>query len=103
MADTNPRDGMRAAVDLVKAYVRQETVDPLRDVGRYLGFGLAGALCTGIGLLLLALGLLRVLQVETAPHFTGSWSWLPYVLTLLAVGLVLGLIARSMLKGAKRG
>ena len=28
--------------DLLVAYARQETIDPLRNIGRYLAFGLGG-------------------------------------------------------------
>ena len=32
---------------LTKDYARQETVEPLKGVGRYLGYGAAGALIGG--------------------------------------------------------
>lgn len=77
-------------LDLVKAYAKQETIGPLRGLGRYLGFGMGGALLLFIGILLLGIGLLRLLQTETDTTFTGSLSWIPYlivaaVFTLLAV------------------
>src|SRR5207302_11445832 len=52
-------------LDLVRAYAKQETVEPLRGVGRFVAFGLAGSFLVGIGLVLLALGALRALQNET--------------------------------------
>lgn len=63
---------------LITTYVRQETIDPLKGVGRYVLFGTAGALCTGIGVVMLAVGGLRVLQTETDTTFTGNLSWIPY-------------------------
>jgi len=74
--------------DLVVDYVKQETLIPLRQLGRYIGFGIAGALLLGLGVLLLGVGGLRALQTETGDTFTGDWSWAPYGITF--VGLVMG-------------
>lgn len=79
---------------LTKDYARQETVEPLKGVGRYLAYGLAGVVVGSIGVIMLLLAMLRALQTETGTTFTGSWSWVPYVLVLLAAG-VLGAIAAS--------
>lgn len=87
--------------EMVVAYLKQETLEPLKGLGRFVGIGLAGAVLLGIGLLFLAVGGLRVLQVETAPHWSGHWSWLPYFLTLIAAGAVAGLVA-SRIGAAKR-
>ncbi len=73
--------------ELVVAYFRQEAIDPLRSLGRYVAFGLVGALLLGLGVVMLAVGVLRLLQVETGSTFHGNWSWAPYgivVVTLLA-------------------
>lgn len=82
---------------LTKEYARQETVDPLKGVGRYIGFGFAGAVLGGTGTILLLLALLRALQTETGSRFTGNLSWLPYVI-VLAVGLALAALAASRIK-----
>ena len=74
--------------DLLVAYAKQETVDPLRNLGRYVGFGVGGALLLGIGLIELSVAGLRALQTETGSTFTGSWSWAPYGIVLVAVVLV---------------
>ena len=74
--------------DLVIAYLRQETLLPLQQLGRYLAFGVAGSLLMGTGVLLLALGCLRLLQTETGTTFTGNWSWVPYLLVF--AGLMIG-------------
>ena len=79
--------------ELTVAYAKQETVDPIKGLGRYVGFGAAGSLCLSIGVILLAIGLLRVLQTQTGSAFTGNLSWLPYVFTLIAL---VGLIGRSV-------
>jgi H+/Cl- antiporter ClcA len=73
--------------ELLVTYARQQTVDPVKALGRYLGFGLAGAAMVGLSCVFLALGLLRLLQTETGSTFTGNLSWVPYLLVLVAVGL----------------
>jgi hypothetical protein len=74
--------------DLLVTYVKQETVLPLKQLGRYLAFGIAGSLLLGTGVMLLALGCLRLLQTETGTTFTGDWSWVPYVIVF--AGLMIG-------------
>lgn len=64
--------------DLVVTYAKQETVDPLRSLGRFIGFGIAGAILMVLGLALVSVGGLRVLQAETGDHLTGNLSWVPY-------------------------
>ncbi|MBI2168573.1 MAG: hypothetical protein HYU28_03605 [Actinobacteria bacterium] len=71
--------------ELIKTYVRQETVDPIRGVGRFVIFGVAGALLVGTGAVLLAVGVLRLLQTETDTTFTGNWSWAPYGIVVVAL------------------
>ncbi len=75
--------------ELVKTYAKQETVGPLRGIGRSIAFGVGGSVVLSVGLILLALALLRALQTETGTTFTGSWSWAPYLLTLLVLGIVI--------------
>jgi len=74
--------------DLVRAYAKQETLEPIKGLGRYAAFGVVGSLLVGIGVVLLAVGVLRVLQTETSDAFDGRWSFAPYVLTLILCGAV---------------
>jgi len=78
-------------IDFVKAYALQETVGPLKGAGRWLGYGVGGALTLGLGLLLLLVGLLRLLQTEWDRSASGSLSWLPYLITLLVAIVLLAL------------
>lgn len=82
--------------DLLRRYVRQETVEPLRSTGRFLTYGLAGATTLGLGTLLLAVGGLRALQAWSV--LDGRWSWVPY-LAASAVMAALGTLALSRIGG----
>jgi hypothetical protein len=80
---------------LTRDYAKQETIDPLKGVGRYLTFGVPGALLIGFGLVLLMLSGLRALQTQTGSTFHGSLSWIPYFIVLVvAAGLVALAVAR---------
>ncbi len=79
---------------LVTAYAKQETVEPLKNLGRYLKFGLPGAVLMGTGLFLVCLSVLRALQTQTGGHLTGSLSWVPYFLTVVVLVLVIFVLVR---------
>ena len=96
MAD-NPQQDVRELKDLVVAYAKQETIEPLKGLGRYVGYGIAGALLIGTGVCFLAIGLLRALQGNRGWLVNGNWSWVPYlvVVILLFVVAALAWVARS--------
>ena len=71
-------------IEYVKAYAKQETVGPLKGAGRWIAFGAAGAICLGIGLSLILLGLLRLIPSEWSDIADGRLSWLPYLIVLVA-------------------
>jgi len=79
------------ATNLVIDYVKQETVEPVRSLGRFVAYGLAGSIFLSIGLVLLLLSLLRALQEETGA-FNGNLSWLPYLIVVL-VALAIAALA----------
>ena len=96
--------GLRHAGDdafqLTVEYLKQETVAPLKGLGRFLLWGLTGSLAIAIGLLLILVGLLRLLQEETGSALTGDWSWVPYF-AVSALGLaVAGVAAWRITAGA---
>lgn len=96
--------GAGDVVQLVLDYAKQETLGPLKGAGRFVAFGVLGAVALSAGTLLLLLGLLRLLQTETGSTFKGNWSWAPYLVTGAAATGVLGLAAWRIRKGpaAKR-
>lgn len=88
-------------VSLVVDYARQETVGPLRGAGRWIGFGIAGAVSLGIASSLLVLGVLRLIQTEFAPTFAGRWmSLLPYVIALVVCLVVVAIAASRIGKSS---
>lgn len=76
--------------ELLQAYAKQETVDPLKSLGRYLGWGVSGSILLGLGIFFLSLSGLRALQSETEV-FDGTWSWVPYLIVAVALAVVAGL------------
>ena len=69
-------------VDLVVAYARQETIEPLRGAGRWILWGIVSMALVSVGMVLVALGLLRLVQ-------DGPWSFVPYAFgTVFAVVVV---------------
>jgi hypothetical protein len=86
--------------DLVVTYVREQTLVPLQRLGRYVGFGLLGSLLLGFGVLFLSLSALRALQTETGTTFADDWSWVPYVIVIVA--LLLGGALVWFARGARR-
>ena len=85
--------------ELTVAYAKQETVEPLKGLGRFVGYGVGGAVMLGIGCGLLLLGGLRALQTQTDTTFSGNWSWAPY---LIAVASGSGLIGLALLRITRR-
>ncbi|MFN7151322.1 MAG: phage holin family protein [Microthrixaceae bacterium] len=84
---------------LVVDYAKQETVDPLKTLGRYLGFGIAGSVLLGTGIFLLLLALLRGLQ-EIAFFQDSTWTWLPYLITALTGAIIVALFLMKLMRMA---
>jgi hypothetical protein len=91
---------VRELWELIVAYFQQETVVPLKQLGRYILFGLLGAMLLGFGVLLLAMSGLRALQDETGTTFHGNWSWAPYGIVFVA--LLVGAAITWQARGARR-
>jgi hypothetical protein len=77
--------------DLTVAYAKQETIEPLKGIGRYVGFGVAGSVLLSIGVTTFAVAVLRYLQTQTGSTFTGNLSWIPYLITMAFLAVVVGL------------
>jgi H+/Cl- antiporter ClcA len=76
---------------LLVDYFKQEAVDPLKALMRFVAFGVAGSFLLGVGVVFLTLAGLRAIQTETDGRLDGNWSWAPYVImvVVLLAGAVL--------------
>ncbi len=84
--------------DQVKEYARQELLQPLKAIPRWIGFGLMGSALLMLAGILSTIAMLRVLQEETGSTFSGNLSWAPYALTLLGVVIILALLLNQIRK-----
>ena len=84
--DGNP---ISDAVELVKAYAMQETVDPLKHLSTFFKWGIIGAVFVMFGSLFLVLGALRSLQALDSTFF--SWDWIEYIIAIVVAAAITGL------------
>ena len=84
---------------LVLDYAKQETLGPLKSLGRFVAYGVAGSMAITLGAVLLLLAVLRALQTETGSTFTGNLSWLPYLITVAGAVAIMVLAAWRIKKG----
>lgn len=90
------------ALQLVIDYVKQETLDPLKGLGRFVLFGVAGSVAISVGLVILSVAFLRLLQTETGTTFAGNLSWVPYIICTVAVVAVAAVAVRAVTRGQRR-
>jgi hypothetical protein len=83
---------------LAVKYIKEETVQPIKELGRFVAYGTLGSVFVGFGVTLLLLGALRFLQ-EQFKVLDGSLSWLPY---LIVVALAVGFTAWRIVGGAAK-
>ncbi len=102
----NGSHGLRNAGDdafqLTVDYLKQETIEPLKGLGRFLYMGIAGSFCLAFGILLILIGVLRLLQTETGSTLTGDLSWVPYAVVLILGITVIGVAAWRITAGPGR-
>jgi len=77
-------------VDLSKEYLKQETLDPAKQLGRFAGFIFAASMMFAIGGLLLAIAGVRGI-VYLLPDGS-NWSALGYILGALGIAAVIGIV-----------
>jgi len=87
----NPTGDAKDLVDLVIAYAKQETLEPLKGLGKKAALGVGGAVLLGIGGVFCSMGALRAMQSETDFFERHNLSYLPYFLTV-AILLILSVI-----------
>jgi hypothetical protein len=83
-------------------YLKEETIKPIKDLGRFIVWGTLGSVFVGFGSVLLLFASLRYLQWQF-PVLDGSLSWLPYLIVAALALLIIGLTAWRIVSGtAKR-
>jgi putative superfamily III holin-X len=87
----NPTGDAKELVDLVIAYAKQETLEPLKGLGKKAALGLGGAVLLGVGGIFVSIGALRAMQTETDWFEEHNISYLPYIFTVVIL-LILSLI-----------
>lgn len=89
---SSPVGQIPETIQLLKDYVRQETLGPLKGAGRWIALGVVGAILIGGGTAFLAVGTLRLIQSEWPSTFQGRWmSLVPYLSALVFCLIVAGL------------
>jgi hypothetical protein len=78
-------------IDMTKEYLRQQTIEPAKRLGKHAGMGIGGSIIMGFGAIFMAWGLYHLLQ-QLFPD--GPW-WVVLSRLLTAVGAAgaAGLIA----------
>ncbi|NIA24614.1 MAG: hypothetical protein GWP04_03505 [Gammaproteobacteria bacterium] len=77
-------------IDLSKQYLREQTIEPAKRLGRVAGMGLAAAALFSIGALLLAIAGTRLL-IRVLPD-GDLWSALGLLISVIVLSAIAGLI-----------
>jgi len=93
-------------LDEIKAlalrYIKEETIQPIKEMGRFVLWGVLGSLLVGFGYLFLLFGALRFLQHQFKV-LDGTLSWIPYLIVVALAALVIALTLWRIISGtAKR-
>ena len=87
--------------DLFIKYIKEETIQPLKEMGRFILYGAIGSIFVGFGVTILLHGALRFLQ-EQFRVLDGSLSWLPYIIVALIAAGVAALTLWRVVSGAAK-
>jgi len=82
--------------DLLVRYAKQEALDPILALRRYLLWGVPGALLLAVGVPMVLLGVLRAAHDELSPHLDGNLSWVPYMIVLGVSAVIMFLLVRGI-------
>lgn len=87
-------------VDLSKEYLRQETLEPAKELGRYAGFSIGAGVAFAIGMLFLSIAGVRgiIALLPEGPN----WSALGYLLAAVALALIAGIIVAGVNRTGER-
>ena len=88
--------------DLAVKYIKEETIQPVKDLGRFVAWGAAGSLLVGFGCTLVLFGALRFLQ-EQFKVLDGTLSFIPYLIVAALAALMIAFTVWRIMSGtAKR-
>jgi hypothetical protein len=88
--------------DLAFKYIKEETIQPIKQMGRFVAWGAAGSVLVGFGYFFLLFGALRFLQ-EQFKVLDGTLSWIPYLIVVVLAGIIIALTLWRIVSGtAKR-
>ncbi|MFI5035276.1 MAG: hypothetical protein ACHQFZ_03620 [Acidimicrobiales bacterium] len=93
------RDELEDVGSVAWRYVKEETLQPLKDTGRFALYGSLGSLFVGFGVVLLLLAVLRFFQ-EQFEVFRGTLSWIPYFIVAGLAVVVVALTLWRVVRGA---
>jgi Putative Actinobacterial Holin-X, holin superfamily III len=96
---TSIREDLEDVGAVALRYVKEETLQPLKDTGRFALYGSLGSVFVGFGVVLLLLAVLRFFQ-EQFEVFRGTLSWIPYLIVAALAALVVALTAWRVVRGA---
>jgi hypothetical protein len=98
----NPLEGAQEIQHMLVAYAKQETVEPLKQLGRYLGLGLAGAVLIFAGAFFVGLGTLRLLQTISTFEGSGWFSTVPYLAAIAVLALLVAVMSLALRRAKKK-
>ncbi len=80
-------------------YIKEETIQPLKDMGRYALYGALGSVFVGVGILFIFMAVLRFFQ-EQFRVFDGTLSWIPYLIVAALALIVASVTLWQIVRGA---
>jgi hypothetical protein len=87
--------------DLFVRYFKEQTIEPLKELGRFVAFGALGSIFVAFGVVVGLLGILRMFQ-WLFPVLDGSLSWIPYLIVVVLAAAVGALVVRRIFAGVPR-
>jgi hypothetical protein len=79
--------------EMLVSYAKQETVEPLKGLVRFIGAGAAAMFFLGAGVLLMSVSVLRLLQTKEpfGWELSGNLDFIPYAVSLVVLGVLIAL------------
>jgi hypothetical protein len=87
--------------DLFVRYFKEQTIEPLKELGRFVAFGALGSIFVAFGVVVGLLGILRMFQ-WLFPVLDGSLSWIPYLIVVVLAVAVGALVVQRIFTGVPR-